>query len=209
MTLLPTHNSSDNPDPPVPLAPDPPREPSDGALIVASRERPELFSVLFDRHSGALYRHVSRRVGPEAAEDVVAETFLVAFRKRGRYDPAYPVALPWLYGIATRLVARHRREETTRYRAFSRAHTSPSVAAEDERVVTDLTAVSAGPSLAAALAALSQGDRDVLLLIAWADLTYEETARALSIPVGTVRSRLNRARRRTRAALGVNPLELD
>ncbi|ROO90176.1 RNA polymerase sigma-70 factor (ECF subfamily) [Actinocorallia herbida] len=179
---------------------------SDAALIVASADRPELFSGLFARHANTLYRHVSRRIGPEAAEDVVAETFLTAFRKRARYNSAYPDARPWLYGIATRLVARHRRDEITRYRALARTHAEFSAPADDERVVMDLTATAAGSALAAALAGLATGDRDVLLLVAWADLTYEETARALGIPVGTVRSRLNRARRKTRAALGGNPL---
>ncbi|GAB2847824.1 RNA polymerase sigma factor [Actinocorallia aurea] len=174
--------------------------------MVASAERPELFSGLFARHADPLYRHVSRRIGPEAAQDVVAETFLTAFRKRGRYNSAYPDARPWLYGIATRLVARHRRDEMTRYRALARTQAESAAPAADDRVVTDLTATAARSALAAALAGLSAGDRDVLLLVAWADLTYEETARALGIPVGTVRSRLNRARRKTRAALGANPL---
>lgn len=213
MTVLRTRAASHDPTPPPPAAPTPPGSVTaatglaDADLIAASRHRPELFSALFDRHSGALYRHVSRRIGPEAAEDVVAETFLVAFRKRARYNAAHPDARPWLYGIATRLVARHRRDELTRYRALSRTRAETSAPADDERVVTDLTAAAAGSTLAAALADLSAGDRDVLLLIAWADLTYEETARALGIPVGTVRSRLNRARRKTRAVLGANPLD--
>jgi RNA polymerase sigma factor (sigma-70 family) len=77
-----------------------------------------------------------------------------------------------------------------------------------DRVDADVTAQSSRGELALALASLSAGDRDVLLLVAWGDFSYEEVARALNIPIGTVRSRLNRARRKVRAALGdVNPLE--
>lgn len=180
----------------------------DAALIEESLRVPEAFAELFDRYSGMLYRFVSRRLGPEIAEDLVGETFLIAFQKRKRYDLAYSDARPWLFGIVTKLVSRHHRSEAARYRALERSHQPGHVESGAEEIAAQVTAGSARPALVAALAELSAGDRDVLLLIAWGDFSYEEVARALRIPIGTVRSRLNRARRKTRAALGnTNPMD--
>ncbi|MGI5491502.1 RNA polymerase sigma factor [Microtetraspora malaysiensis] len=174
----------------------------DADLIGESRTDPEAFAVLFDRYSSMLYRYVSQRLGPEVAEDLVGETFLIAFARRDRYDAAYPDARPWLFGIVTKLVSRHRRTEAARYRALLRSPADDVVDSPADRVAAGVTARSARPALARALAALPARDRDVLLLFAWGDLSYEEVARALDIPIGTVRSRLNRARKKVRAALG-------
>ncbi|WP_285777630.1 RNA polymerase sigma factor [Microtetraspora sp. NBRC 13810] len=174
----------------------------DSELIAESRARPDAFAGLFDRYSGMLYRYVSRRLGPEVAEDLVGETFLVAFRRRDRYDLARPDARPWLFGIVSNLVARHHRTEAARYRALTRSPVDGVAESPAERVAEGVSATAVRPLLASALALLSKGDRDVLLLIAWADLSYDEVAQALGIPVGTVRSRLNRARRKVREALG-------
>ncbi|WP_141581602.1 RNA polymerase sigma factor [Actinomadura sp. WMMA1423] len=174
----------------------------DAALIESSLADPEAFAALFDRYSAMIYRYVSRRLGPESAEDVVGETFLVAFSKRHRYDLEQRDARPWLFGIATKLVARHHRAEAARYRALRRSPVDGPVEGPDDRVAAGVTASATRPALAAALSGLARRDLDVLLLVAWGDLSYEEAARALGIPVGTVRSRLNRARRKVRAALG-------
>ncbi|WP_327108369.1 RNA polymerase sigma factor [Nonomuraea glycinis] len=180
---------------------------ADAELISASWSQPEAFAELFDRYSAMLYRYVSKRLGPEPAEDLVGETFLVAFSRRKSYDLGYPDARPWLFGILTRLMARHHRTEAARYRALRRAPVDLDVESPADRVAAGATARAAGPALAGALAALPARDRDVLLLIAWGDLTYEEVAQALDIPIGTVRSRLNRGRRKVRAALGdTNPM---
>ncbi|MEV0613920.1 RNA polymerase sigma factor [Nonomuraea sp. NPDC050404] len=180
----------------------------DADLVRASWSDPEAFAELFDRYSAMLYRYVSKRLGPEPAEDLVGETFLVAFSRRKSYDLAYPDARPWLFGILTKLVSRHHRTEAARYRALLRAPVDSEVESPADRVAAGVTAQAARTELAGALAALPAKDRDVLLLIAWGDLTYEEAARALGIPVGTVRSRLNRGRRKVRAALGdANPME--
>ncbi|MEV5893045.1 RNA polymerase sigma factor [Nonomuraea fuscirosea] len=180
----------------------------DSELVSASWSDPEAFAELFDRYSAMLYRYVSKRLGPGPAEDLVGETFLIAFSKRRSYDLAYPDARPWLFGILTKLVARHHRSEATRYRALLRAPVEAEVESPADRVAAGVSAQAVRGELAGALAALPAKDRDVLLLIAWGDLTYEEVARALGIPVGTVRSRLNRGRRKVRAALGdTNPME--
>lgn len=179
----------------------------DSELIAESRARPEAFAALFDRYSGMLYRYVSRRLGPEVAEDLVGETFLTAFGRRDRYDLTHTDARPWLFGIVTKLISRHHRTEEARYRALMRAPVERSTESPADRVAAGVTATASRALLVPALAGLSKGDRDVLLLIAWGDLSYEEVAEALGIPIGTVRSRLNRARRKVRTALGdTNPM---
>ncbi|MEU7002830.1 RNA polymerase sigma factor [Nonomuraea sp. NPDC046570] len=180
---------------------------SDSALVGRSLTEPEAFAALFDRYSGMLYRYIVKRLGPEPAEDLVGETFLIAFARRKSYDLSCPDARPWLFGIATKLLSRHHRRESARYRALRRAPRDSAAESPADAVAAGVTASAARPLLAQALAALPARDRDVLLLIAWGDLSYEETADALRIPVGTVRSRLNRARRKVRAALGeTNPM---
>ncbi|SNT48882.1 RNA polymerase, sigma subunit, ECF family [Streptosporangium subroseum] len=172
----------------------------DAELIRRSEHTPEAFADLFDRHAPALRRYVARRLGPSLADDIVSDAFLAAFRRRNRYDASHPDARPWLYGIAARLISRHRRVEVRFYRALVRSGVDEIAVPYTERVDDRVAAQQAG--LAAALAGLSPGDREVLLLVAWADMAYEDVARALDIPVGTVRSRLHRARARTRQALG-------
>ncbi|PRX65295.1 RNA polymerase sigma-70 factor (ECF subfamily) [Nonomuraea fuscirosea] len=180
----------------------------DAEIITRSLDDPEQFSALFDRYAATLYRYVSFRLGRELAEDLVGETFLIAFRRRHTYDIAYRDARPWLLGIATKLVTGHRRSEVSRYRALERQSPAQPVEGPEEAIARDMTARGSRTALLDALAKLSRGDRDVLLMVAWSDMTYEEAARALGIPVGTVKSRLNRARRKVRHALGgINPLE--
>jgi RNA polymerase sigma factor (sigma-70 family) len=173
----------------------------DAAVIESSWREPERFAVLFDRHAPHIYRYLARRAGRQAADDLVDETFLAAFAKRDRYDLSHTDARPWLYGIATNLVGQQRRDQARQYKIKQAATAEPEVPGHADRVAADLTAQAARPLLAAALAALPAGDRDVLLLIAWEQLTYQQVARALDIPVGTVRSRLNRARRKVRQVL--------
>ncbi|MER5514747.1 RNA polymerase sigma factor [Streptomyces sp. NPDC002763] len=179
------------------------REDSDARVIARSREEPEQFAVLFDRYADAVHRYAARRLGPEAAEDLMAETFITAFQRRHTYDLARADARPWLFGIATNLVGRHRRAEARRFRALSRlpepvVHEEPVA----DRAVARAGATGVRRELAAALGGLSARHRDVVLLVAWADLDYEEAAEALGVPVGTIRSRLHRARGRLREALG-------
>ncbi|MEV6864982.1 RNA polymerase sigma factor [Streptosporangium subroseum] len=179
----------------------------DSDIVSASWTSPEAFAELFDRYSDMLYRYVSRRLGPEISEDLVGETFLVAFARRTHYDLTYTDARPWLFGILTKLLSRHRRTETARYRMLQRHPVEDVLESPADRTAERVTAHASRPVLASTLAVLSPKDRDVLLLVAWSDLSYVEVARALDIPIGTVRSRLNRARRKARAALGdTNPI---
>lgn len=173
----------------------------DDAVIAESWQQPERFAVLFDRHAAYIHRYLARRTGSQAAEDLVAETFLTAFRKRRRYQHGYANARPWLYGIATHLVGQHYRDLARQHRLRQAAGPAPVAPDFSERADARVTATAIRPVLTGALASLPPGDRDVLLLVAWEELSYEEVARALGIPLGTVRSRLHRARVRLRKAL--------
>ncbi|WP_235994866.1 RNA polymerase sigma factor [Nonomuraea montanisoli] len=186
-----------------------PGQAEDSAIIQASLHEPERFAELFNRHAAVLHRYVVRRLGPDQAEDVVVETFTRAFEKRHKYAFDRPDALPWLYGITTNVIGSHRRAEVRGYRALARTGEDPVAVAFDEQVAARVSAAAIRKPLAAALARLGRDQRDVLLLIAWGDLSYEETARALGVPVGTVRSRLSRARRKIAHALGgENPTDM-
>ena len=166
--------------------------PTDADVIRRSLDEPAAFGAVFDRHYAAVHAYAQRRVGAELAEEVAAEAFARAFAARKRYDTAHPDALPWLLGIATNLMRRHWRAERRRLVAYAR------VAAQHVPEVDPATAEEA----ITAVARLPRRQREVVLLHVWADLSYEQIARALDIPVGTVRSRLSRAR----GALGADPI---
>lgn len=179
----------------------------DATVIRESLAAPERFGAIFDAYFTELRAYVANRIGPAHASDVAAETFLAAFRKRDRFDPARASVRTWLYGFATNLVGKHRRGEVRALRAMERLAARAGAEEIEERVTGRVAAQDLRGPLAGALAALSAGDRDVVLLVALAELSHEEVAAALDIPYGTVGSRLNRARRKLREALGgTNPL---
>lgn len=163
---------------------------TDAQAIGASIADPDVFAVLFDRHFVAIHRYVQRRVGRDLADEIAAETFTRAFDRRRRYDTTRADARPWLLGIAANLVRRHWRTERRRLDAYARS------AERDHGALADPLAA----ELAVALKALPRREREPLLLFAWADLTYEEIAVALGLPLGTVRSRISRARARLRGS---------
>ncbi|MFF5114054.1 RNA polymerase sigma factor [Streptosporangium sp. NPDC000509] len=177
-------------------------EVDDASLIGRSLREPEAFAAVFHRHAPDIKRYVTRRLGADAAEDVVADTFLAAFRGREGYDLSQPGARPWLYGIATNLIRRHKRVEVRRLRVLERTGVDPVTVPFTERSDERLSADAVRRRLAAALARLPAGHRDALLLVTWGGLTYPEAAQAMGVPVGTVRSRVNRARGRVREELG-------
>lgn len=171
---------------------------TDSDIIRRSLEVPSAFAELFERHARVVGSFASRRVGADAADDVLSETMLVAFRRRRDFDLAWDSAKPWLLGIASRVIKKHRADEARQWRSFeasvSRGEHVSDGAIDSAADRTD--ASSAVRALAPRIAALPARDRETLLLYAWGDLTYEEVARALGVPVGTVRSRLNRVRRK-------------
>ncbi|GAA4965442.1 hypothetical protein GCM10023334_086180 [Nonomuraea thailandensis] len=133
---------------------------------------------MFDRHVEQIHRYAARRLGAQAADDMPAETFLTAFRRRASYDHTRPLARPWLYGIATNLIARHRRDEERFLRALSRTGAEPQPEPMADAVIGRVAAQGEDRRLAGALMVLSSADRDVLLLVALGELTYEEVAEA-------------------------------
>jgi len=177
---------------------------SDAEIIASSESDPERFAPIFERHFVALYRYLRPRVGPDLAEDLASEALVIAFRRRATYDRSRENARPWLIGIAANLLRDHRRSERRKLLAYARTATDPistdDLEASDDRV----DANASGPAVALALAGLRPAQREILLLFAWGGLTYEEIGEVLGIPVGTVRSRLARARRRVRELLGAN-----
>jgi RNA polymerase sigma factor (sigma-70 family) len=174
----------------------------DAALIQQSLQHPEAFEQVYDRHATYIHRYVTRRLGADAADDVVADTFLDAFRHRRRYRFDRADARPWLYGIAANIIGKHRRSETRMLRALAKTGTDLVAHSYGDGIEDRVVAAAVRQPLGRALAALSPKYREVLLLIAWADLSYEEAAEALGISIGTVRSRLHRARKKVREALG-------
>jgi len=183
---------------------------SDAAVIAASRHEPARFGIIFDRHATVLHRYLVRRLGPDETEGMVGEVFRIAFEKRHTYDLVRPTARPWLYGIATNLLAKHRRREGRRIHAMARL-ASQRVPPLDlaDRVSATVDAADLWPRVADAVTSLPEPERDALVLHVWEGLSYAEVADALGVPVGTVRSRLHRARGRLRELAGPSGREHD
>ena len=166
---------------------------TDAELIQDSFLNTTTFAVFFDRHYRDIHRFLRGRIGAPAADDLASETFMIAFRRRKSYDLSRADGRPWLFGIAANLLRQHHRSEERQLRAYARAADGSEQSGWlEERL---------DPTVAAALLDLNQDDRNLILLYAWAELSYEELADALDLPLGTVRSRLSRTRSKLRAAL--------
>ena len=136
-----------------------------------------------------MFRYFVRRVGPDDADSLLGELFRIAFEKRASYDIERAEARPWLYGIASNLLARHRQGEARRLDATARLVNTSVTAADLLSEVDDrVDAARSWADVAAAIAALPQGERDTLLLFVWEGMPYDQIAAALDVPVGTVRS---------------------
>ena len=171
--------------------------PSDAEVIGRSLDEPEAFGLIYDRHAGTVLRFLGRRVGAQVGEALIGELFRIAFERRKTFEASRENALPWLYGIGSNLLLKHRRAEGRRLRASAR------IAAADGPVDRRATAAALDARLlfgrvADAIETLPDSEREALLLFAWEDLSYQSVAEALELPIGTVRSRLNRARARLR-----------
>jgi RNA polymerase sigma-70 factor (ECF subfamily) len=176
---------------------------SDAEILARASKQPELFAAVFDRHFATIHRYLERRVGRDGADELSGDVFRIAFEQRARFRPVHESALPWLYGLATNLMLKRWRGETRHLRALARLESrwrddGADLGGADSR----LAAQAVRARLLEALVSLPEGDRDVVVLVAWEELSYEEVAAALEIPLGTVRSRLNRARRTLRELLG-------
>ncbi len=175
--------------------------PVDGEAITASLADSPAFGIIFERHFGAIHGYLRRRVDRQLADELASQTFLVAFDRRAGFDPRRGDSRPWLFGIATNLLRNHRRREVRELAAI--AELTPDPVFGIDGVESRIDAERMRSLLAQALADLPPGEADVLLLLVWAELGQSEIAEALSIPVGTVKSRLARARGRLQAGLGL------
>lgn len=155
-------------------------------------DRRRRFEALYDAHVGLVLGYARRRAAPDAAQDVVAETFLVAWR---RLDAVPADAAPWLLAVARRQLANLHRAERRRAALLERVRAeSPLFAPEHDIDQPD-------PEVVAALARLSASDRELLRLLAWERLDHAEAAAALGVTRAVLRLRLHRARRRLCAEL--------
>jgi RNA polymerase sigma-70 factor (ECF subfamily) len=175
---------------------------SDSHVIAASLVDPEKFGVIAERHFASIFQYLARRVGREAAQDLGAETFVVAFGARSRYDQSRDSARPWLYGIATNLIRRHRRSELRMLKAYVKSVPPPRMDDQVEDLSTLLDHLEILSRVAGAFSKLDPEQRDALHLTAIEGLSYAEAAEALDIPVGTVHSRVARARIALRDLVG-------
>jgi RNA polymerase sigma factor (sigma-70 family) len=165
---------------------------TDAEIFQRSILDPDAFREIFERHASTVHAYARKRIGMTAGEEILAQTFLTAFEKRARFDLSYESARPWLLGIATNIIRHHLREEREHLTALGKMFREQPEDPVDD--VARLDAQRMNPRLIAALLALSDDDRETFLLLALGQLTYEEVASALRIPIGTVRSRIHRAR---------------
>ena len=178
---------------------------TDGEAIAASLSEPRAFGVVFERHFGTILRYLRRRLDDRGAEEAAAQTFFVAFDERGRFDRERADARPWLFGIATNVARRHRRSEVRELRAVAKLDADAPVPGDGSEARIDAERMRG--ALAHCLADLPAEECDVLYLLVWAELDQPEIAVALDIPLGTVKSRLSRARKRVREALDLPALD--
>lgn len=171
----------------------------DAELLRRSLAEPDVFEALFDRYYDLVLRFARQRTGHDAGEDIAARTFEIAFARRASFDPSYRSARPWLLGIAANLIRHHFRDEQIHLRGLRRLPRELDL--DDAADLDRAEAAMAAPLVMKAIAGLGEADRETFLLLALADASYAEIAQALGIPVGTVRSRINRVRRLLRELL--------
>ena len=174
---------------------------TDGALIERSlRGRPDAFVEVVRRHEVPVHGFLARRAGRQAADDLLGEVWVRAFAARDGYDQGHDDARPWLYGIARNVLRAHWRARRDTDHAAAREAVDPW-----DDVVDRLDSAARARVLVSAVRALPAAERDVLLLVAWEQLTPAEAAVVLGVPQGTVRSRLHRARAALRPVLAAGP----
>ena len=172
---------------------------TDASVIEASFADPRRFGEIFDRYADDVRRFLMRRIDRDSAASLLSEVFRIAFERRHTYQLERPNARPWLFGIGSNLLLKHRRSEARRIRATGRAAgTRAQAPTFEDDVDAAIDAERLWISVADAVASLPDIERQALLFFAWEGLSYAEISTALEIPIGTVRSRINRARQRIR-----------
>jgi RNA polymerase sigma-70 factor (ECF subfamily) len=171
----------------------------DESVLRVSLSEPERFGELFDRHHRTIWVYVSRLAGTDVADDIVGDVFVVAFANRRTFDGSRGTVRAWLYGIATNRLRTRLRSEFRARRAFAKVARSQIAAEDGTTVVDDADELAASmDAVLRAMSRLRRSERELIVLHAWEELSYAEMAIALDVPIGTVRSRLSRARQRLR-----------
>lgn len=170
-------------------------------LLARAADDPQMFSPLVEAFGPDIWKYLARRC-PDAADDLLSDVWLQAFAARATYRVSRGSARGWFFGIARNVLFSHFRREAgpKRQIAGNQDALTDIWAAVDDRLV----ASAAAPALRAALEGLPAGEREVVLLAAWEQLSPSESGQVLGIPAGTVRSRLHRARTRLREHLSEN-----
>jgi RNA polymerase sigma factor (sigma-70 family) len=184
---------------------------NDAELIEGSGDEPELFGAIFDRHFDVIVRFCVRRLGRTRGEDVAGDVFRWAFENRRRFLPAHEDARPWLFGIANNLVREALRSARRQGLAYDRwlGQEENDEVELDTHVAAAIDAAHDLFAVAAALELQPTENVETMLLFAWEGLSYAQVAEALSIPVGTVRSRISRVRQHLQDHLGLSPITFD
>lgn len=164
----------------------------------------ETFVAVFDQHHAEIHRFLQRRLGVEGADDLTSEVFLRAFRARSHFDDTRGSLRAWLFGIALNVSRERARATERRLRAYWSAALDPTVPVAQPPQVADVRSLPSADAVRAAVDRLPEVYREPLLLFTWEGLAYEEIATALGVPVGTIRSRLSRARQRLSEDLGAS-----
>ena len=181
------------------------RDGSDGELWRRAAAEPDAFGELFERHAHAVYAFCARRTADLGlAEDLTSVVFLEAWRRRGSVELQHDSALPWLLGIANNLSRNARRSVRRGRAALARLPPALAGASAEDDAIERADAERALKRATEAIAGLARAEREVVVLVLWSDLSYEQAALALGVPVGTVRSRLARARHKLQDSLSVS-----
>lgn len=183
---------------------------SDVEVVKRSLIDPPAFALIFDRHAELVRRFVARRVTAEDVDDIVAEAFRIAFERRAAFGEHYPTAAHWLLGVAGNVI-RRRQRSWTRHAAAMRRVAGRATADLDPLLAVPQRVDASSPAaqLVDVLESLRPDDREVLLLVAWEQLSPTEIAAVLDIPAATVRTRLHRARQQIRQQLGATGVDED
>lgn len=177
---------------------------SDAEVIKAALERPAEFGRVFERHWDSVFRYLERRLGVNAAQDLASEVFKIAFERRTSYKIVDGTScLPWLYGIAANLALKERRRFARHLAAVDRFSRITTGGVDDHasHVAASVDSEQIWTQVQAALNTIDDESREMLLLVAWEGLSYEQVAEVFDVPLSTVRSRLHRARARLRTTL--------
>lgn len=178
---------------------------SDEDVLERSLHYPTAFEEIVRRHSVLVHGYLQRRSSVEAADDLLAETWLQAFAARVSYDPGRGPVRAWVFGVARHVLATAQRHQQRAQRDASSAGMATDPAPDWDAVDARLDAAAVAPALRAGLASLSGPDRELVLLVVWEQLSPTEAAAVLGIPAGTARSRLHRARRQLRHHITTSP----